>query len=180
MIKRVRGRATAIVEGPRSTGGRLACHHVAKRHRDGGAPAAIEQALTLALQRAAAAYDSSGRWEARVRAALSALLDLFEERPDLARLCVVQSDNTGPAAHALREEALAVLAHRIDDGRRRAHSQPPPHAAQAVLAGAIGALRGRLLASEHATVTDLLDPLMSFIVLPYRGAAAARAELSPR
>jgi hypothetical protein len=145
---------------------------------DGVSPAAVQRALRLALQRAAAAYVSPSRWEDRVRAALSALLHLFDERPDIARLCIVQSENAGPAAFALREEALAVLARRIDDGRRHARRQPPEHAAQAVLGGAVGAIRARLLEADQATVRDLLDPLMSFIVLPYRGAAASRGELS--
>jgi hypothetical protein len=173
----VRGPTTAIADGPRKTrSARVACHHAAKaKHNDAG-PATIEHAVSLALQRAAAAYDSGGRWETRVRAALSALLELFEERPDIARLCVVQSDSAGSATLALRDQTLAVLASRIDDGRNSAIRQPPPHAAHAVLAGAVGAIRGRLLESDPATVSDLLDPLMSFIVLPYRGAAAARRE----
>jgi hypothetical protein len=149
------------------------------QEHDGGAPAAIEAALSLALQRAAAAYDTRNRWEARVRAALSALLDLFEEQPDLARLCVVESENGGPAALALREDALAILANRIDDGRDHARCQPPPQAAQAVLAGALGAIRARRLDNDRANVIELLDPLVSFIVLAYRGAAAARGELTP-
>jgi hypothetical protein len=139
-------------------------------------PAATERALTVVLQRAAAAYDTRGRWETRVRGALLALLDLFDEQPDLARLCVLEPEHAGPAALALREQTLAVLAHRIDDGRHRARQQPPPHAATAVLAGALGAIRARLLEPGPARISDLLDPLMSFIVLPYRGAAAARAE----
>jgi hypothetical protein len=145
---------------------------------DGSALAAIEAALSLALQRAAAAYDTPGCWEVRIRAALSALLDLFDERPDLARLCVDQSASARPAALALRKRTLALLVRRIDDGRHAARRQPPPHAAQAVLAGTIGAIRARLLHSDPAGLSDLLDPLMSFLVLPYRGAAASRSELT--
>lgn len=195
------GGRTASIEGTRNTrGAPLACHDPARHtslarpiasagvsdsarrdtpeHRGDGSPAAIERALTLALRRASAAYDSRSRWETRVRAALSALLDLFDEQPDIARLCVLQSENAGPAVLALRDKTLAVLARRIDDGCHSARRQPPPHAAQAVLAGTIGAIRGRLLESDQATVSDLLDPLMSFIVLPYRGAAASRGELT--
>jgi hypothetical protein len=141
----------------------------------------VERALTLVLQRAAGGYDSPGRWETRVRAALSAVLDLFDEQPQLARLCVMPESSP---PDALRERTRALLIRRIDDGRRRAHHEPPPHTAHAVLATTLGAIRGRLLATEEAnaggppTVADLLDPLVSFIVLPYRGAAAARCELS--
>ena len=158
-------------------GASRAARHEPPKDR-GGAPAPIEVALSLALQRAAAAYDTPGCWEVRTRAALSALLGLFDERPDLARLCVDQSASAGSAALALRERSLAILVRRIDDGRHSARRQPPPDAAQAVLAGTIGAIRARLLHSDPATLSDLLDPLMSFLVLPYRGAAASRRELT--
>jgi hypothetical protein len=144
--------------------------------KDSG-PEATERALTLVLQRAATAYERSGCWETRVRAALRALLDLFDAQPDLARLCVVASGSGDPAVRALRERAHAVLARRIDDGRDSARREPPPHAAHAVLAGVLGAIRARLLEPDPPAMSELLDPLMSFIVLPYRGAAAARGEL---
>lgn len=113
-----------------------------------------------------------------MRAALAALLDLFERKPNVARLCVIEPEHAEPAVLALREQALGLLARRIDDGRGRAQRQPPPHAAQAVLAGALGAIRARLIQPDSGTMRDLLDPLTSFIVLPYRGAAAAREERS--
>jgi hypothetical protein len=136
----------------------------------------IEQALTLVLRRAAAGYGTRGRWETRVRAALAGLLDLFDEQPDLARLCVVGSQSTDPQDSGARQQTLRVFTRRLDDGRHHASPEPPPHAADAVLAGAIGAIHARLLEPDSTSVSDLLDSLMSFIVLPYRGAAAARAE----
>lgn len=151
-------------------------------HHGTGADAtrvATERALRLVLRRAAQAYDTPSRWEVRVRAALSALLALFDEQPGLAQLCIARPQGTDPAMLALHDQTVGVLARRIDDGRSRARRQPPPQTAHAVLAGAIGAIRGRLLEPESPTVADLVDPLMSFIVLPYRGAAASRGELRP-
>jgi hypothetical protein len=199
MITRVRGRRITVVEGRRKArGAQVSCAparsrqttaerrasalvaagitRASGRNADHGPAADVEQALTLALQHAAAAYDAHRPWEARVRAALGALLDLFEKQPKVARLCVIESEHAEPAALALREQTLTVLARRIDDGRGHAPRQPPPHAAQAVLAGAIGAIRARLIQPGPGSMSDLLDPLTSFIVLPYRGAAAARAE----
>lgn len=145
-----------------------------------GTRVATERALTLVLQRAAQAYETPSRWEVRVRAALSALLALFDEQPGLAQLCIALPQGADPAMLALHDQTVDVLARRIDDGRRRARRQPPPQTAHAVLAGAIGAIRGRLLEPESPTMRDLTDPLMSFIVLPYRGAAASRGELRSR
>jgi hypothetical protein len=104
------------------------------------------------------------------------MLCLFEEQPEIARLCVVEPDSA-PEQPSLRNETLAVLARRVDDGRLAAARQPPDHTAQAVVAGAIGALRAHLLEADETPVSQLLAPLMSFIVLPYRGVAASRREL---
>lgn len=141
--------------------------------------AAVVRSLLLALQHMGAAYGTGTCWEARIGAALSAVLDLFDERPDVARLCVVQSEWADPVALELRAGALDTLARRIDDGRHGAPRQPPPHTAHAVLAGAIGAIRARLIQPGPETVSDLLDPLMSLALLPYRGAAAALGRAVP-
>jgi hypothetical protein len=166
-------RGSIIEEMPRAPAG---CE-LAARQGVPGEPS-IERALALVLERAAAGYGSHGGWETRVRSALSALLSLFDEEPDLARLSVLSPEGAGSGADALREQTLRVLERRIDDGRHHAPRQPPPHAAPAVLAGAMGAIRARLLEPGSAPLSDLLDPLMSFIVLPYRGAAAARAQVT--
>jgi hypothetical protein len=200
MIEHVRGRTTSVIDSRRTPrGAQVSCAQTVSRATvempagrprstpvpsrtarasgpsdDADAQRELERALTLALQQAAAGYVSHRRWEARVRAALAALLDLFEEEPHVARLCVIEADHADPSSLALRDQTLAMFARRIDDGRSRAPRQPPPHAAQAVLAGAIGAIRAQLIQPGPAAMRDLLDPLTSFIVLPYRGAAASR------
>jgi hypothetical protein len=77
-----------------------------------------------------------------------------------------------------REEVLAGLARLVDEGRDHARRQPPPQTAEAVVAGTLGAIHARLLEPGSPALSDLLNPLMSFIVLPYLGAGAARGELS--
>jgi hypothetical protein len=143
--------------------------------------AALEQALKQAANCARAAYDECEPWADRVRASLSALLELFDEEPKLAKLCVVQSAMIGPGALARREEILAGLARVIDEGRDSARrQQPPPLTARGVVAGTIGAVRARLLQPTPGPLIELLNPLMSIIILPYLGAAASRRELSRR
>jgi len=141
--------------------------------------AALEQALGQAALCARAAYDDREPWADRVRASLSALLELFDAEPKLAKLCVVRSAMIGTGALARREEILAGLARVIDAGRDSTRrQQPPPLTARGVVAGAIGAVRARLQEPEPEPLIELLNPLMSFIVLPYLGAAAARRQLS--
>jgi len=140
--------------------------------------AAIERALTLAAQRARPAVEAQERWVDRVRVGLLALLQWCDDEPQLARLCVLHSATAGPRTLARRCEVLEGLAHVVDEGRKAARRPPPPPlTAEGLVNGAFGTIHARLLKVDTGTLTDLLNPLMSFIVLPYLGAAAARREL---
>ncbi len=140
--------------------------------------AAFEEAAALAARRAGAACETHERWVDRIRAGLFALLQFFEEEPKLARLCVVQSAAAGPAALARRRELLDQLARMIDQGRGAARRQPPPLTAEGMVGGALGVIHSRLLEPDPGALIELLNPLMSFLVLPYLGGGAARRELA--
>jgi AcrR family transcriptional regulator len=141
--------------------------------------AAIEHTIVLAQARADAAYRAEDEWIASVRAALLALLSFFDEEPGLARLCVVQALAGNARTLGHRAEVIDRLARVIDSGRRGgAGAEPPPLTAHAVVGGAISVIHTQLLAEEPETLIDLLNPLMSMIVLPYLGPAAARRELT--
>jgi AcrR family transcriptional regulator/DNA-binding MarR family transcriptional regulator len=140
--------------------------------------AAIEQSAEIAAQRARIAFDSETAWVDRVRAGLHALLELFDEEPALAELCVVQSAAAGPETLARRKEVLEQLARVLDEGSANSRRESsPPLAAEGVVGGAIGILHARLLKADPEPMVDLLGPLMSFIVLPFLGEGAARKEL---
>ena len=140
--------------------------------------AAIEQALELMGERASEAYGAHERWVDGVRAALLELLALCDQEPQLARLTVVQSAAAGAAAMECRREVLARLAHVIDQGRADARAKPPPLTSEGVVGGVLGVVHTRLLKPGSGALVELLNPLMSMIVLPYLGAGAARRELS--
>jgi hypothetical protein len=155
--------------------------HDASERPDPSELAALDQALEQASNCARAAYDEREPWASRVRASLSALLELFDDEPNLAQLCLVQSAMIAPGALARREKLLAGLARVIDQGRDSTRrQQPPPLTARGVVAGTIGAVRARLQQPDPKPLIELLNPLMSFIVLPYLGTGAARRELSRR
>jgi predicted transcriptional regulator/AcrR family transcriptional regulator len=139
--------------------------------------AAFEQVLALAAERASAAFQAQEGWVDRVRSGLLAVLEFFDEQPALARHCVVHSAQAGPAVLAARSEALERLARVLDDERAPARGYPPPLTAQAVVSGALGVLHERLLQPDPGALVELTGPLMSFIVLPFLGAHAARREL---
>jgi AcrR family transcriptional regulator len=145
--------------------------------RDDCLLATIEQAVALARARARGPWDSEQDWLGRVRGALHALLEFFEDEPVLARLCIVHSSVQEPAIMARRLELLSELASIIDGGRDGARNSPGPLTAEAVVNGSLGVIHRRLVEPQSGKLVDVANPLMSFIARPYRGASAARREL---
>jgi len=165
--------------------------------------AAFDDAVARASVGVVAAYRAGGSWRERIRAALGAALQFLDEDPEVAALCVIGSLEVGPGGLERRARVLRALQAAVDEGRAemRPGSQAPPLAAE----GAVGAvfsmvhsrLRERQSPGERRPpgsrrspaagaepppspqpLTELLNPLMNMIVLPYLGAAAARRELT--
>ncbi|MGA9285682.1 MAG: TetR family transcriptional regulator [Solirubrobacteraceae bacterium] len=144
--------------------------------------AALEDALDQAAEVVVPAYRSERKWHERCRAALRALLELFDERPDLARLLVVDSLGTGSHTLKRRRYVLAQLIDAVDEGREEAQrgSEPPPLSAEGIVGAVLSVIHARLheFAPAEQDLLELTNPLMSMIVLPYLGRAAAARELS--
>jgi AcrR family transcriptional regulator/DNA-binding MarR family transcriptional regulator len=136
-----------------------------------------------------AAGGQDRRWQDRVRSALQALLVLFDEQPQLARLCVIETLTGGPAVLARRREILQVLAAVVDEGRReayaagkgrnqaRAEDGPPPLTAEGTVGGVLAVIHARLQEEGSDPLVQLAPSLCSMIVFPYLGPAAAQREL---
>jgi AcrR family transcriptional regulator len=154
-----------------------------------------------------AAQDTPSAWRERVRAGLAALLGLFDEEPALGSLLVVDALGAGPEVLECRARALESLAAIVaqgssaaKSGRRGSSSEDasPSIAAEGVVGAVLSVVHARMLARgraharvakasgangssrsarEPAPLIELLNPLMSVIVLPYLGQAAARREL---
>ena len=152
--------------------------------------AALEDTLARASRRVLQAYEAQqGAWRTRIRAGLVALLVLFDEQPQLARLLVVEWLAAGTRALERRREVLERLVSAVDEGRGaraagNGGSAVPQLTAEGVVGGVASVLHGRLLDSgsdgrgvAHPHIGELANPLMAMIVLPYLGAAAARKEL---
>jgi AcrR family transcriptional regulator len=122
----------------------------------------------------------SSAWRAGLRGGLTALLCFLEDEPALGGLCVVDALGGGPGVLELRAGVLARLEEIVDRGRgeSRAGRQPPPLTAEGVVGAVLGVIHARLLARDPGPLTGLVNPLMSMIVLPYLGPAAAARELT--
>jgi AcrR family transcriptional regulator len=140
--------------------------------------AAFEQALGFASERVLPAYESQGAWRERIRAALGALLVFLDEEPVIGRLLMVESFSGGQATLARRDEVIAQVTEAIDEGRNEPKAASPlPLTAEGVVGGVLSVSHSRLLDPAREPLVELLNPLMSMIVLPYLGATAARREL---
>jgi AcrR family transcriptional regulator len=167
--------------------------------RDACFLATFDWGITRARAVMAEAYVSQSRWQEGIRAGLSALLVLMDQEPALARLCIVRALGGGTEVLQRRAEALTVLCDFVDRGRleRVTATEPPMVTAEGVVGAVMSVIHTRLLAANasdgvglsasghagepgraDARLIDLLGQLMSLIVLPYLGAAAARRELS--
>jgi hypothetical protein len=143
--------------------------------------AAFDQAVGEAARRMARSWVEvgNGRWQRRVRAALAALLQFMDEQPDTARLLIVESLAAGERTLARRQEVNERLVVVVDGVRAEgATAEHAPHlAAEGAVGAVLSVLHSRLLERRSDSFVGLLNPLMSMLVAPFLGAAAARREL---
>jgi AcrR family transcriptional regulator len=145
--------------------------------------AAFEWGLQMGAAEMYDAYARESRWQDGVRSALAALLGLLDHEPALARLCIVHALGASAPVLQRRMEALEVLGEFVDRGRLEdfGRSEPPEVAAEGVVGAVLAVIHTRLLAADPdcpESLTELLGPLMSLILLPYFGAARAGRELT--
>jgi AcrR family transcriptional regulator len=142
--------------------------------------AAVEEALHCACRYVLPAYESDdGRWRERIRAGLEALLSFLDDEPYMARLLMVGILGAGDEALRRRQEVLAPLLAAVDEGRSEARNGQalPLLTAEGVVGGVLSVLHARLAdPSRDGSLLELTGQLMSMLVLPYLGAAAAQRE----
>jgi AcrR family transcriptional regulator len=150
------------------------------RDREECIDAVLEEAIVHVTRRVEAAYDPRARWIDGMRAAMHALLRLFDEQPELADLCVATIVTAPCVSLVRRKEVLDKLTVILDEGRNepRTVQTPSPLAAEAAIGGALAILHKRLLRGIPEAHVQLLNPLMAVIVMPYLGGAAAGKEMA--
>jgi AcrR family transcriptional regulator/DNA-binding MarR family transcriptional regulator len=141
--------------------------------------ALLDDAIALVEEEIRMEVPRGAGWRERVRGGLGAILAFFDREPALARVCVVQALRGGPKVLERRELALARLAETIDAGRgeRARAAKCTPVTAEGLVGAVFGIIYTRLLRSEPRPLRELEGELMSMIVLPYMGPAAATREL---
>ncbi len=148
-------------------------------NREGCLLALLEDVARLIEEEVAQANLGGLVWRERVRSGLWVILSFFDREPALARVCVVEAARGGPAVLRRREELLARLVEILDGGweERSRAAQRTALTAEGLIGAALWIVGSRLTrGGEHEPLTGLLSELMSMIVLPYLGPAAARRE----
>ncbi|HEV3093636.1 MAG TPA: TetR family transcriptional regulator [Solirubrobacteraceae bacterium] len=142
--------------------------------------AGLEEGLARIASRVGPAYEQPGKWRERIRVGLIELLLFLDDDPVAARLVIVETLGSGPEALQRRGNVLARVTDAVDEGRREAEADLTLSriTAEGIVGGVLSVLHGRLLEDSRESYLELVNLLMSMIVLPYMGPAAARRELS--
>jgi AcrR family transcriptional regulator len=140
--------------------------------------AAVEGSLAQMAAVVEPAYEAQGSWSERLRMALVALLVFAEHQPEAAALVLSYASGYGPASVEPRASVLQVLRRAVDEGRSqpRAREDLSPLTAEFVVSGALAVIHSRLQ-QRPSDLSELVNQLMSIVVLPYIGAAAAGRQL---
>lgn len=110
-------------------------------------------------------------WPGRVRAQLSAVLEVFAANPDLARFTLIAPPNAGGAIAARYRELLERLFVLLTEAK------PPPPAIQepsravadGLLGGIVTLIVRKVRAGEGGELTDLTPYLAELFLAPYYG-----------
>jgi AcrR family transcriptional regulator len=123
------------------------------------------------------ALEGAQSWRDGIRAALAAVLGLFDSEPELARACMVETLAAGPTVREHRERVDEAFRALVVARIQSEVSHASPLAPEAALASVVGIVGARLSAHERAPLIELLGPLMGVIVGPFVDEAEVALEI---
>jgi AcrR family transcriptional regulator len=141
--------------------------------------AAVEESVLRARERVLSAYSSESLWRESIRAGIVAFLQFLDENPAGGKLLVVEMLAGGRRALECRARVLQGVITAVEAGGSDRRTSPIATrlTAEGVVGAVLGVIHGRLLEVHAEPLVRLVNPLMSIVVLPYLGSAAARREL---
>jgi AcrR family transcriptional regulator len=130
--------------------------------------AVLDDGYRRVLDLIAQAFATHGSWLEGVRAALVALLCLFDSEPPLAQVLLVEASAAGTRARECRERRLAALTALIEDRwGAPAAGHPHPLVPTGVMASLLGVIHTHLVIRREEPLIVLLGPLMGLVSAPY-------------
>jgi AcrR family transcriptional regulator len=117
------------------------------------------------------AVEVAADWPQRAVAAARSVLGFLASEPDLARLCLVESQSAGPAVATRFHAAVGELVPPLRLGRaERSSGRALPESTEEQVIGALVSLAGRKVAAGEAEqLEELLPDFTEFILSPYLG-----------
>jgi AcrR family transcriptional regulator len=147
--------------------------------------AAFAEGLERLSQTVLEAAQREERWLERIRAGLIALLAFLDGERDWGRLLILERSLEETAALEYTGRVQDALADVLREGRGEvilgAELAPSTELiAELVTLGVLSVVRARLLKGQGAPLVELAPELMSFILVPYLGRGAAKADLAQK
>jgi AcrR family transcriptional regulator len=128
--------------------------------------AEIAGALLAAMAEAA---EAERAWPARVRARLSAQLDLYAVNPDLATFTLIAAPAAGGGPAGRYRAFLGELLGALTEGRPKSARVPSEAAELGLIGGLVALIVERVGAGEGKALADLLPDLTELVLAPYLG-----------
>jgi IclR helix-turn-helix domain len=144
--------------------------------------AAFDEGVERLSQVIVTAAECERGWRERVRAALAALLEFFDERPLWARFLILDSPVAALEVAERRQLALARLAHALERETRgiqvasQAFTPSSQLTAELVVGGVFSALHTHTAEGRPGSLHKLAPSLLAFIAASYRRATPGSGE----
>lgn len=137
--------------------------------------AAFEVVVGHVRELAAEATAGIEDWPGQAIAAARAVLTFLAEEPDLARLCLVESQAAGPVISVRFHETVHEVVPYLELGRaeREGARELPPSTEESTLGALVMLTSRKIAAGEAEQLQGLLPELAEFILAPYLGAEQA-------
>jgi AcrR family transcriptional regulator len=137
--------------------------------------AAFQVVVEHLRELASEAVGGVGEWPEKAVAAARAALAFFAAEPDLARLCLVESQAAGPAVATRFHEAVHEVVPYLEQGRhqRQAERELPPTTEESTIGALVMLASRKVAAGEAEQLQELLPEFAEFILAPYLGADEA-------
>lgn len=141
--------------------------------------AVIDRALSDVRELVEQAFaEGAHDWIAGMRGALAGVLAYFDERPGVARVCLVETLTAGAVVAEHRDRALGEFMRNVVERIEPQIEHPSPLAAEATFASVIGVVQARLLTGGRCEpLIELTAPLIGVIVAPFVSQADADREI---
>ncbi len=117
------------------------------------------------------AVESAPDWPRQAVAAARSVLAFLASEPDLARLCLVESQSAGSAVAGRFHDAVRELVPPLERGRaeRSSDRELPPTTEDSTVGALISLASRKVAAGEAERLEDLLPDFTEFILSPYLG-----------